>query len=88
MPVFDEFKRLDIVSHVKEVAPYLEKKLDELVAKYDCLTARRGMGLMQGVGVQPSCRKGLSRGFKSRPYSHHGRQQCAQICASSCYRKE
>ena len=27
----------------------LEKKLDELVAKYDCLTARRGMGLMQGV---------------------------------------
>ena len=47
--VFDEFKRLDIVSHVKEVAPYLEKKLDELVAKYDCLTARRGMGLMQGV---------------------------------------
>ena len=47
--VFDEFKRLDIVSHVKEVAPYLEKKLDELVAKYDCLTARRGMGFMQGV---------------------------------------
>ena len=47
--VFDEFKRLDIVSHVKEVAPYLEKKLDELVAKCDCLTARRGMGLMQGV---------------------------------------
>ena len=27
----------------------LEKKLDELVAKFDCLTARRGMGLMQGV---------------------------------------
>ena len=47
--VFDEFKRLDIVSHVKEVAPYLEKRLDELVAKFDCLTARRGMGLMQGV---------------------------------------
>ena len=47
--VFDEFKRLDIVNHVKEVAPYLEKKLDELVAKFDCLTARRGMGLMQGV---------------------------------------
>ena len=38
--------------------------------------------------VKPSCRKGLSRGFKSRPYSHYGRQQCAQICASSCYRKE
>ena len=28
---------------------YLVKKLDELVAKYDFLTERRGMGLMQGV---------------------------------------
>ena len=34
---------------MKKVAPYLEKKLDELVAKYDFLTERRGMGLMQGV---------------------------------------
>lgn len=31
------------------MAPYLEKKLDELVAKYDFLEARRGKGLMQGV---------------------------------------
>ena len=32
-----------------EVAPYLEQKLDELVAKYDFLTSRRRMGLMQGL---------------------------------------
>ena len=47
--VFDEFKRLDIIGHVNEIAPYLESELDKLVSKYDCLTVRRGMGLMQGV---------------------------------------
>jgi acetylornithine/N-succinyldiaminopimelate aminotransferase len=47
--VFDIFEKEQIVAHVNEVAPYLEQKLDELVAKYDFLTARRGMGLMQGV---------------------------------------
>ncbi len=75
--MFDVFKRLDIVSHVKEVAPYLEKKLDELVAKYDCLTARRGMGLMQGVECSLPVGKVSARGFKSRPDRHYGRQQCA-----------
>lgn len=47
--VFDQFKACDILGHVKEVAPYLEQKLDELVEKYDCLVTRRGKGLMQGV---------------------------------------
>ena len=47
--VFDQFKELDILSNVNDVAPYMETKLDELVDKYECLTARRGMGLMQGV---------------------------------------
>jgi acetylornithine/N-succinyldiaminopimelate aminotransferase len=47
--VFDIFEEQQIVAHVNEIAPYLEKKLDELVAKYDFLVTRRGMGLMQGV---------------------------------------
>ena len=47
--VFDQFKELSIVDHVNEVAPYLAKRLDELVEKYDCLTAHRGMGLMRGL---------------------------------------
>ncbi|MCI7322117.1 MAG: aspartate aminotransferase family protein [Lachnospiraceae bacterium] len=47
--VFDLFEKNRILEHVNTVAPYLEKKLDELVAKYDFLTARRGKGLMQGV---------------------------------------
>ena len=33
------------------MAAYLEKRLDELVEKYDFLTVRRGKGLMQGLVV-------------------------------------
>lgn len=47
--VFDLFEKQKILDNVHEVAPYLEQKLDELVAKYDSLTTRRGMGLMQGL---------------------------------------
>ena len=47
--VLEMMERDHITDHVKKVAPYLEKRLDELVAKYDFLTERRGMGLMQGV---------------------------------------
>ncbi len=47
--VFDQFKACGILGHVKEVAPYLEQKLDELIEKYDFLVTRRGKGLMQGV---------------------------------------
>lgn len=47
--VFDLFEKNHLLDHVNAVAPYLEEKLDALVAKYDFLTARRGMGLMQGV---------------------------------------
>lgn len=47
--VLEMMEREDITGHVKEITPYLEQKLDELVEKYDFLTARRGMGLMQGV---------------------------------------
>lgn len=49
--VFDLFEKMDIIRHVKETTPYLEQKLDELVEKYDCLSARRGMGFMQGLVV-------------------------------------
>ena len=49
--VFDVFREEKIVEHVNEIAPYLEKKLDELVEKYDFFTERRGKGLMQGVVV-------------------------------------
>ena len=43
------FEKENLLEHVREVGAYLEEKLDELVASYDFLTARRGLGLMQGV---------------------------------------
>lgn len=47
--VFNQFEKLGILEHVREIAPYFEHRLDELVEKYECLTARRGKGLMQGL---------------------------------------
>lgn len=49
--VFDLFEEQHILEHVQKVTPYLEKKLDSLVEKYDFLTQRRGKGLMQGLVV-------------------------------------
>ena len=50
--VLDIFAEDKIVEHVKDVAPYLEEKLDELVASYECFESRRGLGLMQGLVVK------------------------------------
>lgn len=50
--VLDIFEKDHIVDHVREVSSYLEKKLDELVEKYDCIACRRGKGLMQGLVIQ------------------------------------
>lgn len=47
--VFDQFEELHVLENVRRVAPYLEQRLEELVDEYDCITARRGMGLMQGL---------------------------------------
>ena len=47
--VLEMMEREEVTSHVKEVAAYFEKQLDRLVEKYDFLTARRGVGLMQGL---------------------------------------
>lgn len=47
--VFDLFEEEKVIENVRNVAPYLEEKLDELAAKYDCIETRRGAGLMQGL---------------------------------------
>ncbi len=47
--VFDLFEELKIVEHVQRIAPYLEKKLDEIVNEFDCIETRRGQGLIQGL---------------------------------------
>lgn len=47
--VLEMMERDRIPEHVQEVGAYLSEKLEELVKTYDCLTAHRGVGLMQGV---------------------------------------
>ncbi|MBE5915629.1 MAG: aspartate aminotransferase family protein [Pseudobutyrivibrio ruminis] len=47
--VFDIFEDCKIIDHVKAITPYFEQVLDQLVEKYDFITCRRGMGLMQGL---------------------------------------
>ena len=47
--VLEMMERDKITAHVQEVGAYLSDRLEELVAKYDCLTAHRGVGLIQGV---------------------------------------
>lgn len=50
--VFDLFESMQLLEHVRSISVYLEKRLDELVKEQDCLTGRRGMGLMQGIVTQ------------------------------------
>ena len=47
--VLEIFERDNIVTHATEMGAYLEQRLEELVQQYDCITTRRGMGLMQGL---------------------------------------
>ena len=49
--VIEIFEREDLVGHVNQVAPYLTKKLDELVDELDCVVKRKGKGLMQGIEI-------------------------------------
>ena len=49
--VFDMFEDYKLLEHVNKVTPYLEQTLDRFVEKYDFVTERRGMGLMQGLVV-------------------------------------
>ena len=50
--VFDIYENDKIIEHVQEMTPYLEQKLDEIVAKHECAATRRGMGFMQGIVIQ------------------------------------
>ena len=47
--VLDLFEEKHIIDNVEIVGSYLEKRLEELVKKYDIIETRRGMGLMQGL---------------------------------------
>lgn len=47
--VLEMMERGHITDHVKAITPYLEEQLDNLVKKWEFLSERRGIGLMQGL---------------------------------------
>ena len=49
--VFDIYERDNILGHVRETTPYLVRKLDELAQASPYVSARRGMGFMQGLVI-------------------------------------
>ena len=49
--VLEIFEKEQIVEHVKKIGEYLSRRLDELADQKDCVTERRGRGLMQGLAV-------------------------------------
>lgn len=49
--VLELFKKQNVLDNVKKVSAYLEKTLDEIVAEYDYVVERRGLGLMQGLEI-------------------------------------
>lgn len=62
--VVEIFEKDKIVEHVREIAPYLTKRLDELVKETDCVTERRGKGLIQGIVVTKPAGEVINRAIE------------------------
>ena len=63
--VLDLFEQNHIIDNVREVAPYLEQRLEELKDKYDCIVERRGAGLMQGLVFDRPVRDVIERAMEN-----------------------
>lgn len=65
--VLDLFEELHIIENVTIVGSYLEEQLDLLAEKYDFITSRRGVGLMQAyefsIPVAPILSKAIEEGL-------------------------
>lgn len=62
--VVEIFEKEKIVEHVRKIAPYLTKRLDELVEEMDCVTERRGKGLIQGIVVKKPTGEVINRAIE------------------------
>ena len=47
--VFELFDKLDVLNNVRVVGGYLKNELEKIVADYDIVEERRGLGLIQGL---------------------------------------
>ena len=65
--VLDLYEELDVLGNVNRVAPYLEKKLNEVMSRHACIKEHRGTGLMQGLlfeqPVGPIINRALEKGL-------------------------
>lgn len=55
---FKMMKERGILEHVEKTTPYLEAALDEVAASLPFVTARRGMGFMQGLQLSEDVKAG------------------------------
>ena len=62
--VVEIFEKEKIVEHVRKIVPYLTKRLDELVEEMDCVTERRGKGLIQGIVVKKPAGEVINRAIE------------------------
>lgn len=62
--VVEIFEKEKIVEHVRETAPYLTKRLNELVEELDCVTERRGKGLIQGIVITKPAGEVINRAIE------------------------
>ncbi len=83
--VFEMMERDHITDHVKQVAPYLEEKLEELVEKYDFLNSAQGNGTDAGAGQHKVSRSDRSEGARGRVDRDNSRKRCDPLCTSTDY---
>lgn len=63
--VLDLFEENHIIENVREVAPYLEMRLEELKERHGCIVERRGTGLMQGLVFDRPVGETISRALEN-----------------------
>lgn len=56
--VIDIYEEEKVLENVKELTPYFEKRLEELVEKYDFIIKRKGVGFIQGLQFDNSKKSG------------------------------
>ena len=65
--VFDQYEKLGVLDNVNRIAPYLEKKLREVMSHHACILEHRGVGLMQGLlfdkPVGPIINRAIEKGL-------------------------
>lgn len=47
--VLELFEEQKVLDNVREVGPYLSKRLEELAGRHECIETHRGVGMMQGL---------------------------------------